>query len=313
MQLWLARDAGVPVREQLVTQIVLGILCDELPVGHRLPSTRELARRFKVHPNTISAAYKQLEQEQWVEFRHGSGVFVRENRPSAAPNGELALDRMMLELFRAARELGVPLSEVRTRLQHWMAIQPPDHFLLLEPEDELRRIAAEEMRRVVQIPIQEAGLKAAKSAGKLAGAIPVCLPSKVASVRKVLPPGTDCIALKVRSIPASLTQFLPARTDLLVGVASRWTGFLKPARTILLAAGFPEEALVVRDARRPGWINGLKSTAAVVCDCVTASQLPKGCNALVFPILAEASLAELRRVQEFVKNPLRPDGADGSH
>jgi DNA-binding transcriptional regulator YhcF (GntR family) len=307
MQLWLARQAAVPVREQLVTQIVLGILCDELPAGHRLPSTRELARRFKVHANTISAAYKQLEQERWVEFRHGSGVFVRGSKPSEELKGSLALDRLLADLFRSARELGVPLSEVRSRLQHWIAIQPPDHFLLLEPEEELRRIAAEEMRRAVRLPVVEADLDACKSTGKLAGAIPVCLPSKLSRVQKTLPPGTDCIALKVRSIPASLAQYLPAKRDVLVGIASRWDGFLKPARTMLLAAGFSEEALVVRDARRPGWANGLKSTAAVVCDCITAPQLPKGCNPLAFPILAETSLQELRRIEDFVRDPLRTD------
>ena len=307
MQLWLARQAAVPVREQLVTQIVLGILCDELPAGHRLPSTRELARRFKVHANTISAAYKQLEQERWVEFRHGSGVFVRDSRPSETPTGDLALDRLLANLFRSARELGVPLSEVRSRLQHWIAIQPPDHFLLLEPEEELRRIAAEEIRRAVRLPVKDGDPETCKSAGKLAGAIPVCLPSKLTTVQKMLPPGTDCIPLKVRSIPASLAHYLPAKTDLLVGIVSRWTGFLKPARTILLAAGFPEESLVVRDARRAGWANGLKSTAAVVCDCITAAQLPKGCNPLVFPILAETSLQELRRIEDFVRDPLRTD------
>jgi DNA-binding transcriptional regulator YhcF (GntR family) len=301
MQLWLARQAAVPVREQLVTQIVLGILCDELPAGHRLPSTRELARRFKVHANTISAAYKQLESERWVEFRHGSGVYVRATKPSDTLPAELELDRMIANLFRSARQWGVPMAQVRTRLQHWLSIQPPDHFLLLEPDEELRSIAAEEMRRALKFPVLASDLRE----GKLAGAIPVCLPSKVAVVQKTLRPGSDCVALKVRSIPASLAQYLPAKTYLLIGIASRWRGFLKPARTILLAAGFAEESLVVRDARRPGWSKGLQSTAAVLCDCVTAKQLPKGCNALTFPILAESSLEELRQIEEFLRDPLQ--------
>lgn len=301
MQLWLATQAAVPVREQLVTQIVLGILCDELPPGHRLPSTRALARRFKVHANTISAAYKQLESEKWVEFRHGSGVYVRSTKPSDKLSGELELDGMIANLFRSARQTGVPMTQVRARLQHWLAIQPPDHFLLFEPEEELRNIAAEEMRRAVKLPVVASDLRA----GKFAGAIPVCLPSKLAMVQKILPAGTDCIALKVRSIPASLAHYLPAKTDLLIGIASRWPGFLKPARTILLAAGFAEESLVVRDARKPGWANGLKSTAAVICDCITSAQLPKGCNTLSFPILSESSLDELRRIEAFVQDPLQ--------
>ncbi|HEY3930087.1 MAG TPA: GntR family transcriptional regulator [Candidatus Koribacter sp.] len=302
MQLWLAREAAVPVREQLVTQIVLGILCNDLAAGQRLPSTRELARRFKVHPNTISAAYKQLEAEKWVEFRHGSGVYVSESKPSHLPDGNLALDRLVADLFRSARQLGVPLAQVRTRLQQWLTIQPPDHFLLLEPDEELRRIAAAEIRRAVQLPVVEADFKA----GNYDAAIPVCLPSKLTVVQKLLPSGTDCIGLKVRSIPASLAHYLPAKTDLLIGIASRWTGFLKPARTILLAAGFAEESLIVRDARRAGWANGLKSTVAVLCDCITAAHLPKDCRALVFPIVAEASLTELKAVEDFVRNPLKP-------
>lgn len=81
MQLWFAHGSEVTIREQLVTQVVLGILSDDLAPGQRLPSTRELARRFRLHPNTVSAGYRQLERERWVEFRHGSGVYVRERKP----------------------------------------------------------------------------------------------------------------------------------------------------------------------------------------------------------------------------------------
>ena len=60
MRLWLNRNAEVPLREQLITQVVLAILTREGLPGQRLPSTRELARRFGIHPNTASAAYRQL-------------------------------------------------------------------------------------------------------------------------------------------------------------------------------------------------------------------------------------------------------------
>jgi len=83
MQLWFVHASAVSLREQLVTQIILGILSEDLSPGQRLPSTRELARRFRVHPNTISAGYRQLERERWVEFRRGSGVYVRAQQPEA--------------------------------------------------------------------------------------------------------------------------------------------------------------------------------------------------------------------------------------
>ena len=83
MKLWLNRTSDVSLREQLTTQIVLGILCRELKPGERLPSTRELARRFGIHANTASATYRELEREGWLELRHGSGVYARATRPAA--------------------------------------------------------------------------------------------------------------------------------------------------------------------------------------------------------------------------------------
>ena len=90
MRLWLNRTGEVSLREQLITQVVLGILCKELLPGQRLPSTRELARRFGIHANTASAAYRELEHEGWLEFRHGSGVYVRATQPSTPLSLELA-------------------------------------------------------------------------------------------------------------------------------------------------------------------------------------------------------------------------------
>ena len=60
MQLWFSRGSKISIRDQLQTQVILGILSGELGPGQRLPSTRELARRFHLHPNTVSAGYRQL-------------------------------------------------------------------------------------------------------------------------------------------------------------------------------------------------------------------------------------------------------------
>jgi GntR family transcriptional regulator len=97
---------------------------------------------------------------------------------------------------------------------------------------------------------------------------------------------------------------LPAPSAALVGIASRWPNFLKIARTMLIAVGFSPDALIVRDAAKPNWQRGLKQTAAVVCDSLTAAELPAGCRAIPFSLLSELSIAELRRYAEFVSHPL---------
>ena len=302
MQLWFARGSEVTIREQLVTQVILGILSDDLAPGQRLPSTRELARRFRLHPNTVSAGYRQLERERWVELRHGSGVYVRERKPDLTPSSALALDQLIARLFRSARELGAPLSTVRSRLRQWLELQPPDHFLLIEPEEELRRIVVAEIGQDVTFPATSCGLQDCATA--LEGAIPLALPNRAASVRQLLPAGTELLTLHFRSVPASLAGWLPAPSGALIGIASGWPDFLKLARTMLNAAGFHPDALVFRDARKANWQRGLKQTTAVVCDSVTATELPAGCRAIPFPLLSEASIAELRRYVEFIQNPL---------
>lgn len=304
MQLWFSHRNGISLRQQLVTQIVLGILSGDLPAGARLPSTRELARRFRLHPNTASAGYRQLEDEGWVEVRRGSGVYVCEGKREDSLSPTFALDQLAANLFRAARELGVPLGTVRARLRHLLEMQPPDHFLVIERDEELRRILTLEIKSAVKLRVADSAADLSKLPELLDGAVPVALPGTANVIRAGLPPGTDLLVLQVRSVPVSLAGWLPAPAGALVCIASRWPGFLKMARTMLAAAGFQSDGLIFRDARKAGWQRGLKQAAAIVCDSVTAQEAPNGCRIVSFPLLSDSSLAELRRYEEFLRSPL---------
>ena len=89
MRFWITKNSELPVHHQLINQIVLGVLSEDLPAGSKLPSVRELARRHRIHPNTVSAAYHELEERGWLELRRGSGLFVRAPAPSADSSGQL--------------------------------------------------------------------------------------------------------------------------------------------------------------------------------------------------------------------------------
>src|ERR1700679_2656825 len=160
MRLWLNRTSEVSLREQMITQVTLAILCKELLPGQRLPSTRDLARRFQIHANTARSAYRELEREGWLEFRHGSGVSVRATQPAAPLSPQIAaefvVDRLIGDLVAKARKHGATETLLRARLRRWLSLEPPTRWLVIEPDPELCRIVIHEMQQAVELQIGRA-------------------------------------------------------------------------------------------------------------------------------------------------------------
>src|ERR1044072_6701704 len=172
MRLWIAKSSEVPIREHLVTQFVLGIVSNDLKASERLPSTRDLARRYHIHANTVSSAYRALARRGWVEFRKGSGVYIRPRNDEPIEQG-MALDQVIARFFRTLREEGYSLAEIQTGIQKSLSVQRPDHFVLLEPDAELREILVAEIATATRVKVKGAGPNEVDSA--LTGAVPVVL------------------------------------------------------------------------------------------------------------------------------------------
>ncbi|HJQ35077.1 MAG TPA: GntR family transcriptional regulator [Pyrinomonadaceae bacterium] len=297
MRLWLSKNSDVPLREQLVRQIMLGVVSDDLKAGQRLPSTRELARRFRIHPNTVSAAYRDLEHAGWLEVRKGSGVYVRplgEHGTPTADEPRVELDRLVGAFLALARARGHTLADVQARLKHWLSLEPPDHFLVVEPDEGLREILMAEISEATNFNVRGCGYEECGDASNLAGAAVVALYSKAEEVRRALPPDASPIFLHTRSVPDSLKGESVPPPDALVSVVSRWPEFLGWARVFLVAAGVEPDALDLRDAREEGWERGLRSSAHVIADALTARMLPKDVRPRVYRVVADSSLEELR-------------------
>lgn len=296
MRLWLSKSSEVPLREQLVIQIRLGILSGDLKVRQKLPSTRELARRFHIHSNTVSAAYRELHRSGWVEMRKGSGVYVRVRSADQTLDENLGLDRLIAKFFKTARTKGHSLREIQSRLKQWLMLQPPDHFLVIDPDPELRRILMTEIETATQVRAVGASLDDCGNAEMLTGAAPVTMYSRVETLRAALPPAIDAVALRSRSIPESLHGQTRPSANEVIAIVSCWPEFLRWAHAILVAAGLDPDTLSFRDARERGWQRGLKSAALVVTDSHMIHKLPADCEVRLFKILSDSSLAELRQL-----------------
>ena len=298
MRLWFSPASEVPIYRQLVTQVALAVLSGDLKPGDRLPSTRELARRFSIHPNTVSAGYRQLAREGWVEYRHGSGVYIKGDAAPSTP--EQILDQHIVAFFRAVRELRMPGAAIRQRVAEWIAAPPPDHFLLIDPDPDAREILLTEIRQLTDWPAMAISLKEAANPEALLGAVPLCRPSRNKLVRDVLPAGIELVMLPIRSANKWLDPELPSLKGKLIGVVSHWVDFRETAETMLAAAGIDPDLLVVRNPRRPRWQRGLDQTGEIICDVQTAAGrgLPEGPRVFVFSVLADAAREELSRFHE---------------
>lgn len=315
MRIWLSKNSEVPIREQLSTQILLGIASGDLKPGQKLPSTREMARRFKVHANTVSAVYSDLARRGWVDFRKGSGVYVRafEERAKdhARLDATLELDQLISNFFQIARSKGYALNEIQGRVERMLTLQPPDHFLIIEPDPELRQIMATEISEATGFRALTIDLRECAYAGTLTGAAPVALYTHAEAVRPALPAGYACTLVHSRSVPEAVSGYTRPGADELVAVASRWPDFLRWARAFLVAAGLDPDALSFRDAREKGWQKGLRACSFVITDVVTAQHLPDECTARIFRIIADSSLDELRELVRQLPAPASLSATQG--
>ena len=68
-------------RWQLADKLRDDIERGKLAPGEKLPSGRELSRQYQIARNTADQAIKILQNEGLVDIRHGSGTYVRTQRP----------------------------------------------------------------------------------------------------------------------------------------------------------------------------------------------------------------------------------------
>src|SRR5579862_6861936 len=118
MEIRISKESEVPLRQQVAEQIITLIVTDKLKTGDALPSVRELARRLKIHHNTISHAYQDLVQRHWVVSRRGSLlVVIREPEETKNPARRQNLDDLINLTIELARQQGYSLQALRERVR----------------------------------------------------------------------------------------------------------------------------------------------------------------------------------------------------
>jgi DNA-binding transcriptional regulator YhcF (GntR family) len=207
----LNRRGGVPLPDQLVTQLELRILDGSLAHGQRLPSVRALARLLKVHHNTVSAAYQELARVGCVDLQRGSGVFVRHAGPTALPEAK-GLDEIIRLALHAAFQRGFSGTEIRHAVERWLAAAPPDHVVIVDPAPEMGKLLGHELRDLLGIPATACTIKEVeREPWRLSGALTLVLPYYVAAVKAAAPSATvEVVTLEAGEADRRAVAALPA-------------------------------------------------------------------------------------------------------
>jgi GntR family transcriptional regulator len=295
MKIWLSKNSEVPVRDQLMTQITIGVLSGDLAVGEKLPSTREIARRFQIHANTVSSTYQKLADDGWLEFRKGSGFYIREADQANLDRG-IQLDRLITDLFKTARELGFSPDEVQVRVKKRISFHPPARLLVIESDERLRDIIVTEVSGATDREVGGITLAEFEGGYRNKAAFFAAMIDEKHKIENKVPAEKTCLYLKARSVSDSMTGQTRPSPDDLIALVSGWDKFLLMAKTILVAANIDPTSLLVRRTDEPGWKKGLRSASMIICDSLTAGHFPGDPRIRPFRIVADESLAEIEKV-----------------
>ena len=298
MKIWLSKNSEIPVREQIVTQIALGIVSGDLQIGERLPSTREMARRFQIHANTVSSAYKKLVAQNLIEFRRGSGFYVLDAAAENA-NDKPNLDALAADFFRAAQALGFSRDEIFQSLRGRFENKTPERILIVEQNEDLRRILIAEVEASTGCIVSGTNYERLQSKLRLAeNVIIAAMTDEKPRIEALEISGAaPRVYLTARSVSGSMHGETRPRKDDLIAVVSAWESFLELAKTVLVAADIDADSILLRSTKEANWRKGLENVSLVVCDALAAGKFDGGDRRVrPFRLVADGSIAELKEL-----------------
>ena len=102
-----------PIFEQIQKGIKELIYKGALKKGDKLPSVRELAIIITTNPNTISKAYKCLEQENIIITSVGKGTYINDGAKELVTEGYIkGIKEDITTLIQKAVKLNLTLEEI---------------------------------------------------------------------------------------------------------------------------------------------------------------------------------------------------------
>ena len=292
MDIHISRESEVPIRQQLAEQIVFLIASEKLKPGQALPSVRELARRLKIHHNTVSHAYQDLVRRTWVMRRRGTRVVVRSHADILRKGATEGLDELINMMIQVARERGYSLQTLRERLRERLLTEPPDHILVVDQEGGLRRLLQQEITDALHWPAENCAREdLASNPGLAIGALVVVPQYAFEDVKPLVPKAHLTIPIGFNSADPHVERIRKLQQPSVIAVVSVSNGFLKTAVSLLAAAVGRKHSLCQVLLPQDD-LGVLRGADVIFCDSVAIRQV-KNRKAVHYNLVAPASLEYL--------------------
>src|SRR6202046_1107845 len=109
---------GVPIYQQIESQVKHAIAAGALRQDDTLPPVRKLAAELRINPNTVARAYQNLERDGILRTVPGGGTYVADSTPGLLKSEKLRrLRPSTLQLAVEGIQLRLEPEEIITLLK----------------------------------------------------------------------------------------------------------------------------------------------------------------------------------------------------
>lgn len=117
MRLFIDNRSGVPIYDQIYTQIKSQIISGELEEDAPLPSIRNLAKDLRISVITTKRAYEELERSGFIYTVAGKGCFVADKNIDAVRESVMAeIEKHLEKALKLAGECGLTKEQLKNMI-----------------------------------------------------------------------------------------------------------------------------------------------------------------------------------------------------
>lgn len=111
--------SNIPIYIQVIQDIERKMITGELPLGSKLPSSRELALLYQINPNTAARVYNEMETMELSFTKRGIGTFVTEDAERISRIKQELVSEKFHDFVRSIADLGIGSEELQNMVKEY--------------------------------------------------------------------------------------------------------------------------------------------------------------------------------------------------